>query len=151
MKEFESIEDVLDFAIEREQEAADFYTNLAKNAKNVVMKKTFEDYAKEEMGHKARLEKIKNGGSYTLKSGEIMDLKIGDYLVGGKVSENISYQDALILAMKREKSAYKLYTKLSQKAPTLELEILFRDLANEEAKHKLRFETEYDDVVLKDN
>ena len=151
MKEFESIEDVLEFAIEREQEAADFYNNLAKNASDKVMRDTFEQYAKEEMGHKARLQKIKDGGTYTLKQGDTMDLKIGDYLVGGKVSENMSYQDALILAMKREKSAYKLYMKLSEKAPSLELEILFRDLANEEAKHKLRFETEYDDIVLRDN
>ena len=32
-----------------------------------------------------------------------------------------------------------------------ELAELFRSLAAEEAKHKLRFEIEYDDVVLKEN
>jgi rubrerythrin len=83
MKEFESIEDVLDFAIEREQEAADFYEKLAANAKDKVMRETFEQYSKEEKGHKARLEKIKSGGEYTLKSGDTMDLKIGDYLICG--------------------------------------------------------------------
>ena len=151
MKEFDSIEEVLEFAIKNEQQAADFYDGLAENSTDSVMKETFLQYAKEEKGHKARLEKIKAGGTYNLKSGEVTDLKIGDYLVASKVSENMSYQDALILAMKREKAAYKLYMKLSEKAPSLEFEILFRDLAIEEAKHKLKFETEYDDVVLKNN
>jgi len=151
MKEFESIEEILDFAIENEQLAAAFYYKLAKESTNIEMQKYFEQYAKEEMGHKSRLMKIKSGGVYTLKSGAVSDLKISDYLVAGKSSENMSYQDALILAMKQEKAAYKLYMKLSEVAPTLELEILFRDLANEEAKHKLKFETEYDDVFLKEN
>ncbi len=151
MKEFESIEEILDFAINNEQAAADFYNKLAKESTNNDMQKYFEQYAKEEMGHKSRLMKIKSGGVYTLKSGSVTDLKIADYLVVNKVSDNMSYQDALILAMKREKAAYKLYMKLSEIAPTLELEILFRDLANEEAKHKLKFETEYDDIILKNN
>ena len=151
MKDFDSIEDVFDFAINNEQAAADFYVNLAANSKDTTIKEYFLQFAKEEKAHKSRLIKIKEGGAYSLKSGEVMDLKIGDYLLPTKVSENMSYQDALILAMKREKSAYKLYMKLSEKAPTLELEILFKDLAIEEAKHKLTFETEYDDMFMKEN
>jgi len=151
MKEFDSIEDVLEFAINNEQAAADFYDKLAANSKDSVMKETFLQYAREEKAHKARLEKIKAGGTYSLKSGKVTDLKIGDYLIASKVSDDMSYENALILAMKREKSAYKLYMKLSEQAPTLEFEILFRDLAIEEAKHKLKFETEYDEVVLKNN
>ena len=151
MKEFGSIEEILEFAIKNEQQAADFYDNLAANSTDTVMKNTFLQYAKEEKGHKARLEKIKSGGNYSLKSGSVTDLKIGDYLVASKVSDDMSYQDALILAMKREKAAYKLYMKLSEMAADLELEIIFRDLAIEEAKHKLKFETEYDEVVLRDN
>ena len=151
MKDFDSIEDVFDFAINNEQAAADFYENLAANSKDTTIKEYFLQFAKEEKAHKSRLVKIKEGGVYSLKSGEVMDLKIADYMLPTKVSDNMSYQDALILAMKREKSAYKLYMKLSEKAPTLELEILFKDLAIEEAKHKLTFETEYDDMFMKEN
>ena len=61
----------------------------------------------------------------------------------------MSYQEALILAMKREKTAYKLYMKLSEMAPNDELKKVFKGLAVEEAKHK--FEIEYDDVVYKEN
>ena len=59
MKEFENINDILDFAINSEQEAVDFYTELANNAKNDEMKEVFSQFAKEEVGHKAKLMKIK--------------------------------------------------------------------------------------------
>jgi rubrerythrin len=53
--------------------------------------------------------------------------------------------------MKKEKAAYRLYLDLATAAGAGELADLFRSLAAEEAKHKLRFEIEYDDVVLKEN
>ena len=58
MEEFKSINDVLDFAIRSEQEAVDFYTNLSSNASNSEMAEIFKDFAREEMGHKAKLMKI---------------------------------------------------------------------------------------------
>jgi len=48
MNEFESIDDALDFAIQSEQEAADFYTNLADGSKNQAMRKVFIQFDKEE-------------------------------------------------------------------------------------------------------
>ena len=63
----------------------------------------------------------------------------------------MTYQEALILAMKREKAAYKLYMKLSEIAPNDNLKKVFKGLAIEEAKHKLKFEIEYDDVIYKEN
>jgi rubrerythrin len=63
----------------------------------------------------------------------------------------MSYQEALIVAMKKEKSAFKLYSDLAKIAPTGDMKDLFNGLAMEESKHKLRFEIEYDEYVLKDN
>ncbi|HPS46339.1 MAG TPA: ferritin family protein, partial [Bacteroidales bacterium] len=63
----------------------------------------------------------------------------------------MTYQDALVLAMKKEKSAFKLYMNLSNKTANKELKDLFLMLAMEESKHKLRFEIEYDENVLKEN
>ena len=151
MKDFKSIEEILDFAITNEQQAADFYNNLANDSEVKEMRETFLTYAKEEEGHKARLEKIKETGEYDLPEEKVLDLKIGDYLVTSKASGKMSYQEALILAMKREKAAYKLYMKLSEIAPNEDLKTVFIGLAIEEAKHKLKFEIEYDDVVYKEN
>jgi rubrerythrin len=63
----------------------------------------------------------------------------------------MTYEEALVVAMKKEKAAFKLYTKLAEKAPTEDLKDVFLSLAAEESKHKLRFEVEYDDYVLREN
>ena len=151
MKEFVSINDILDFAINSEQEAVDFYTKLAKNAKNDDMKNVFEQFAKEEIGHKAKLTTIKETGNFTLGNEQVADLKISDYIVKVKAGPNMTYEEALVLAMKKEKSAFKLYSTLAEKAPNEEMKKLFLGLAQEEAKHKLRFEIEYDDNVMSEN
>jgi rubrerythrin len=40
---------------------------------------------------------------------------------------------------------------LASKAPNAELKKMFQSLAVEESKHKLRFEIEYDEYILKEN
>lgn len=151
MKEFVSINDILDFAIENEQLAVDFYNQLAGNSKNEEMKAVFMQFAKEEMGHKARLSKIKEEGSFNIRTQEVLDLKMSDYLVDVEPRADLSYEEALVLAMKREKSAFKLYTRLAEKAPDDNLKKIFNSLAIEESKHKLRFEVEYDEYVMREN
>jgi len=151
MKEFKTIEDILDFAIASEQEAIEFYTSLAKHSSNEAMKEVFEQFAGEEKGHKERLISIKLTGDNTLQIMPVLDLKIADYLVNVEVKPDMSYQDALIVAMKKEKSAFKLYLTLSERATTTEYKNLFLSLAIEESKHKLRFEIEYDDYILREN
>jgi rubrerythrin len=79
-----------------------------------------------------------------------MDLRISDYVVASAPGPDISYQDALILAMKKEKAAFRLYNDLAGLADDEGLRDLFLALAQEEAKHKLRFEVEYDERFLKD-
>lgn len=151
MKDFKDINEILDFAIKNEQTAVDFYEKLASESKEKSMKETFLHFANEEKGHKFRLEKIKDDGVYIANNEKIIDLKIADYLVLGDTSEEMSYQDALILAMKREKAAFKLYMKLSEIAPNEDLKALFINLANEEAKHKVSFELEYDEYIYREN
>ena len=63
----------------------------------------------------------------------------------------MDYQAALILAMKKEKKAFQLYTTLANLAEEATAKQLFQSLAQQEAKHKLRFELEYDAVVLKED
>ncbi len=151
MKEFTSIDDILDFAINNEQNAVNFYTKLASESTNEEMIEVFSQFAKEEMGHKAFLTKIKNEGTFIVKDEKILDLKMSDYLVDIKPKPDMPYEDALVLAMKREKNAFKLYMHLSERAPNDNLKELFNSLAVEESKHKLRFELEYDEHVLREN
>jgi rubrerythrin len=151
MGQWNSTEEILDFAIQNEEKAAAFYTDLAAKMGSASMSEVFEGFAREEQGHKAKLLRVKESGTMEQASQAVLDLKIGDYLVEGEPGPDMDYQDALILAMKQEKAAFKLYTDLAAAAPDEDLRGLLLTLAQEEAKHKLRFEVEYDDRILTEN
>ena len=146
-----TVDEILDYAIDQEQQAADFYASLAVRAEKAGMKKVLLDFAAEEQRHKALLEEVKTGERELSPEQEVLDLKISDYLVEVDASEDVSYQDALIIAMKRERAAYNLYSDMAETVPESHLKDVFVGLAKEEAKHKLFFESEYDERVLMDN
>ncbi|HSG68338.1 MAG TPA: ferritin family protein [Bacteroidales bacterium] len=151
MKELTSFDDILDFAIEEEQKAVEFYTELAGQAFSDEMRAVFEEFAQEEVKHKMKLMEVKETGITNMAPENVADLRIADYIVSVKASPNMSYQEALVVAMNKEKAAFRLYTSLSERATDGKLKELFAALAQEESKHKLRFEIEYDDFVLREN
>jgi len=151
-KRFESVDEILDFAIANEVGANKFYLELASKMEIPAMKQAFEEFAAEEAAHKVKLESVKRGDfSFGSGAAKVQTLGLADYLVEGEPKPDMTYAEALILAMKQEKAAYKLYQDLAAAAEAQELTDLFLSLAAEEAKHKLRFEIEYDDVVLKED
>jgi len=146
-----SVDEILDFAINREQEAADFYSNLAEKASSAWMKDMLLSFNQEELRHKGKLKSVKKGEKLLSSQQKVLDLRLGDYLVDVEPQGDLTLQDAMIVAMKREKAAYRLYSDLAQKVDDAEMKDLFLGLAQEEAKHKLYFETQYDDQILRDN
>jgi rubrerythrin len=147
----DSVEEILDYAIAREQEAVDFYLALAKRGGKSGMKDLLMEFSQEEARHKAKLLAVKEGKKLLSAEQKVADLKIADYLVEVEASDDLDIQDALILAMQREKAAFRLYKDLAARVDDVELRELFLGLAQEEAKHKLHFETEYDERMLRDN
>ena len=140
-----------DWAMERESEAERFYLDIASTMAREWMRTVFEDVAREERGHRAKLAAVKEGRLLLTSDKTIQDLKIAEYLVDVNPSEDMDYQKALIVAMKREKASFRLYSDLARIADDDSLRTTFLALAQEEAKHKLRFEVEYDDLVLSEN
>jgi len=147
MKNVMSSDEILDFAIGEEEAAIQFYTELAEKAKHKSMKRDFLLFANEEKGHKAKLIALKEGKLIQAENKEILDLKISDYIVDVDPDKADSYEDALVIAMKKEKAAYRLYTELSEMVKAENTKALFKSLAQEEAKHKLRFEIAFDDMI----
>ncbi len=146
-----TVDEILDYAIDQEQQAADFYEDVAQRAETAGMKKILLDFSKEEKRHKKILIDVKAGEHELSPEQEVLDLKISDYLVEVEASDNITYQDALIIAMKKERAAHKLYSDMAANIPESHLKEVLEGLAKEEAKHKLFFESEYDERVLMDN
>ena len=147
MQTWDSLDDILQYAIGQEDEAAQLYARLATQTKKPGMRQLFEGFAREEEGHKAKLMTIKAEKLLQPPSGQTVDMKITDYLVEPEADSKMGYRDALILAMKREKAAFRLYSDLAEQCADPGLKATLLSLAQEEAKHKLRFEIEYDDTV----
>ena len=115
-----------------------------------AVKDVFIQFAQEERGHKAKLQAVKAGKRLLVATRPVMDLKLADYLVSEEPKPEMDYREALLLAMKKEKAAFRLYNDLATEATEPDIRDVFLVLAQEEAKHKLRFEIEYDERFLKD-
>jgi rubrerythrin len=150
---FESVDQILDFAIKSEENANRFYSQWAKKVEKKSLQKVFEELAAEETKHKAFLLGVKKGeaAELTPSEKEITDLKISDYMLDLKASVEMDYQDALTVAMHREKMAFKLYNKMAEMTKNKTMKDTFKALAQEEAKHKLRLELIYDEDILQEN
>jgi rubrerythrin len=148
----DAVNRVLDFAIANEEKASDFYRYLAEQARHEHMKEVFLGFAREEEQHKARLLDVKAGEQQLAPEQKVLDLGLAEQLDDEPIdlSGDMDYAQALIIAMKAEKAAYKLYHTLAEATNNPVWKSLLLGLAQEEAKHKLRFEIEYDDHVLKE-
>jgi rubrerythrin len=151
MPQFNSVDEILQFAIEREEEAALFYLEQSSKVKSSDMRRAFEEFAKEEKSHKAKLVAIRAGKTLMPPHKKVLDLKMAEMHDPVTPTATMDYADVLVLAMQREKASFKLYTDLAALTEDENTRHVFQSLAQEEAKHKLRFELEYDREVLGEN
>ncbi len=115
------------------------------------MSEAAESFAREEESHILRLQAVREKRFSLSSLKQPKDMKIADYVVEAGTNPNMDYPELLIVAMKAEKAAFKLYMDLAEFSPDPEARSLFISLAQEEARHKLKFEIEYDDFVMQEN
>lgn len=151
LSNFKSVQEVLDFAIEKEEEARQFYLEWSKKLENQNLREQFVIFAGEENKHKEKLQRVKSGSTFKPSAKQVTDLKIVDYLVDIVATPEMDYQEALIVAMRREKASFKFYNDLAAISEDESLRQTFLALAQEEAKHKLRLETEYEKEIYTEN
>lgn len=145
---FLSFNDVIAFAIQREEEAAKGYGELLKMAKDEAAKKLLLDLQDEERNHKRILQGLTAVKVEAGSSKDVKDLKISDYLVAEPLDPQMNFQDLLIFAAKKERKSVGLYQDLAAKAKTKAQKRLFEYLVKQEKAHKLRLELEYEKHVL---
>ncbi|MFO7660861.1 MAG: ferritin family protein [Candidatus Cloacimonadaceae bacterium] len=143
--------EILDFAIEREKEAVQFYRDLQHQAHFADQKTFLQELESMEMGHIIVIENMRKKQPSEMEIKQVPNLHISEYLVSDVDELDMTYQNILIKAMKREEMSLKLYTEMSKKFPDSELSVLFAKLASEEAGHKLKFEKLYDEWISKGN
>ncbi len=140
--------EVITFAIRKEAEAYNLYTTYGQKVKDPAAKTMFAELAQQEKKHREILEGVdkKDVGEYQMK--KIPDLKISDFIDDQTFSSDMDFASALRLAIKREEAAFKMYHHMAEGTGDAELKKLFSVLAQEESKHKLRLENEYDENVM---
>ena len=139
----------LDFAIAKEKEAETFYKEWSQKAKDPAVQGLFAELAGIEHGHMEILSQITPEEMVASGDPAANELNLSDLLVDVKASPKLNLQEAMILAMKREEGAVKLYSRLAELNG--EARSLFEALAKEEGRHKAKLEAEYNDNILIDN
>jgi rubrerythrin len=145
---FRGFEDIIQFAIQREEEAAKGYGDMLKIAADEAAKKLLRDLKEEEIQHKRVLQGVTTVKVEASATKDVRDLKISDYLVEEPLGPKMNFQDLLVFAAKKEKKAVELYTDLAKRSKTKEQKKLLEFLAKQEKTHKLRLELEYEKHVL---
>jgi rubrerythrin len=151
MLELKTVDDVIEYAIGAEERAYNLYMSLYNIADNDAAKKALKEFAEEELKHKAILEGFKSGEVHASTRAKQVDLKLAETLGDAYGEADMTYQEALVIGMKAEKAAYDLYTALADQVDDEGLRKTLLVIADEEMKHKAKFESEYEKNVLKEN
>jgi rubrerythrin len=145
----DSLDEILRFAIRKEADAAAFYEMAAKRS-NPSIRKTFEELAKMEKGHKKKLEEFDVQKIDQMELKKMRGLGISETLQEVPFNSDMSYADLLRMAIKQEEKSQQLYTSTANASPDPSLKKLLLVLAQEESTHKEKLEKIYDDEVLKE-
>lgn len=144
-------QEIIRFAMDREDESIQTYERMNQIAKTPGLKKLIDELKKEEENHKRLLKNLsqKRVEFYNIK--DITDLKITDYLIQEKPGPDMDFQGLLTFAAQKEQKSVDLYSELEKRAENEEIKKLFGYLVQQEKSHKLKLEKEYDKQVLEED
>jgi len=141
---------LIDIAIEREEEAYDFYMGLCNTIKDESVKDTLKFLAGEEQKHKEFLVSYRNGsyGPDSLRLTDVVDYKIAEYLEAPDIKKDMDSKDVYLVAAHRELQSYNLYKTLADLHPDGEAKTMLLKMANQEMKHKEKVEYLYSNTAF---
>lgn len=147
-------EAIILYAIGQEETEHDFYLHLASMVTSADLAQMLRHHAQQEKEHVAKLQQVLS--RHRLPSASRTqanpDLHIADYVVPSQGDPTtLSYQDALILAIKMEQANENLYRDLANVSTNDDNRALFTFLVEQERKHRDLLEREYDDNILRQN
>ncbi len=142
MLKFETLDDILDFAILQEKAAQQFYSRLSGMVKNPQVSLFYRTLVEEESLHEQHLQRLKNR-SYQLKEADLAMLRDSGYLSAMPDRPDMTLAEAIRFSVKKERSARMLYALLAERMQdNRELAEVFQMLADQEQLHAEYFEGE---------
>ena len=152
MVKFGSIEEILEFAIAKEEASRQFFIDMSQRMEDDMSRRLFKTLAKEELRHRTQLELelMKAGKVVPQIDNESGRTKV-DYTLDEEFSSDMSYTDAIVLSMEKETASFRLYVDLMRVTENDEAIDVFTTLAEEEVRHKLQLEMVYDNITHKNS
>jgi len=149
----------LSIALKKEEDSFAFYKNAERTVMFKPLKTLFRDLGKEEIKHRnllvKEMKKIEGGAkkidSLTKGEEKSKDYGLSRYLLPQNVKPSMGYQEALIVAMKREEKACELFDYLKTMTLDKDLKKTFDRLYKWEVEHLRMLEEKYDEDILTEN
>ena len=144
MTDVEKIANILETAVKKEIEAYRFYSTVAELISDKNGQDMFQQFANDEIKHRERLELeiMKLGKTLKVQEDITIDVEV-------ESGFSLNYKEALIMGIQKEDAAFKTYIESATLTSDPELREVFIRLAEEEVKHKVKFEIEYNRLTVK--
>lgn len=139
----EELKSIIAFAVENEIDAYEFYRDAAERLEDETLKETFVDLSKEELEHKKFLEEFLESGTDEINIDENADYKVAETVDKPEFTTDMSFADAIGLAMKNEEEAMYMYKQLADACVDQKEKDIFIGLMEMEKMHKTRLEDIY--------
>jgi rubrerythrin len=144
--ENEKLDELIATAIQREEEAYDFYMGLLDRIRDEEVKNVITYIAEEEKKHRQFLVDYREGkfGAAPLRMSEVVFYQIAEHQKEPPLKADMSSADVFLVASHREQRSHAFYTELAELHAEDEAvrDMLVR-IANEELKHKEKMEYLY--------
>ena len=148
MQTFETYEAIVEFGILKERQANRFYLAMARRVADERVSRLFEELAAEELEHKEKLEfELMKIGRVVDNAPDTEEIDDSDYIISDSPQLDMDFKDVLDLAVAKEDAAFRLYIDMAAKAENEESREAILAMAQEEVRHKMRFETERDKLT----
>ncbi|MBT1071330.1 ferritin family protein [Pelotalea chapellei] len=145
---FITLEEVIAFAVEREDTAYQLYKRAEELSTSIAAKKMFAELADEEATHKEVFSKISQEKAEHAKVCTLPESSIAKYLTNVPFRPDMTYSEILTYALKTEENAFQLYKAAAGMTDDEKLQKVLMNFANVELGHRRRLEAIYEDRVL---
>ena len=145
---FVTLEEVITFAVDREDTAYRLYKRAAELSTSIASQKMFEELAAEEATHKDVFSKIDEEKAESHKLCKLPESSIAKYLADVTFRENLTYSEILAYALKSEDQAYHLYKTAAGMTDDPKLQKVLMNFADVELGHRRKIEALYEERVV---
>jgi len=142
----DELSELWDTAIYKEIASQSLYIEAQRETDDPAARAMLAELAAEELKHADTLRKLKEADwrPSDWNRATLTDLRLSDYLSGPDTLEGAGLQEVLIFAMKREQQSVAFYSQMMGALRYESAKMLCSRLAQEELKHKMKLELEYE-------